>query len=77
MQLDHLTICLTRQSTAAARVAMRLSHSKVTDKAQSQVWIWDQREERRRVLGRDLGNRRTKKAGTDLGTDCVIKWSSR
>lgn len=46
------------------------------DKAHRQVLIQDQSRESR-VLGRVLGNRRTKKPGIDLGTDCVIKWSWR
>lgn len=58
---------------------MRLSQSKVVDKGHSQALIQDQREEIR-VLATDLENRRTKKKTnqrTDLGTDCVIRWSWR
>ena len=43
---------------------------------QSSVDTGSKRRENR-VLGRDLGNKRTKKAGTDLGTDCMIKRSWR
>lgn len=46
-------------------------------KGYSQVLVWDQRQEKADYLERDLGSRGTKKAGTDLGTDCVIKWSCR
>lgn len=77
IQLDYLSICFTRQSTAAEEGPRGLFRSKVADKAHGQVLVRGQREERTEYLGRDLGNRKTKKAGTDLGTDCAIKWSWR